>query len=159
MRWNVLWAALRDVVIAAIGLLLTAGWWLLMNYRLSGDLLGQKGVYDWLNEVLPGIVSIVPWTDSERFLNFVPGSLFQSIWYDGAWNQFLAPFAFNLVLTCIASVALFGVLKAFGQGGLYIKKRDFPIALLLTCSLAALAAVFIIAKTSIKRRGVSPMSA
>ena len=125
VRRNVLWAALRDVVIAATGFLLTAGWWLLMNYRLSGDPLGQKGVYDWLNEVLPGIVSIVPWTDSERFLNVVPGGLFQSIWYDGAWNQFLAPFAFNLVLTCIASVALFGVLKAFGQGGRYISKAGF----------------------------------
>ena len=153
VRRNVLWAALRDVVIAAMGLLLTAGWWLLMNYRLTGDPLGQKGVYDWLNEVLPGIVSIVPWTDGERFLNVVPGGLFQSIWYDGAWNQFLAPFAFNLVLTCIASVALFGVLKAFGQGGRYIKKRDFPIALLLACSLAAVAAVFIIAKTTLQAEG------
>lgn len=153
VRRKVLWAALRDVVIAATGFLLAAGWWLLMNYRLSGDPLGQKGVHDWLNEVLPGIVSIVSWTDRERFLNLVPGGLFQSIWYDGAWNQFLAPFAFNLALTCIASVALFGVLKAFGQGGRYIKKRDFPIALLLTCSLAALAAVFIIAKTSFQAEG------
>jgi hypothetical protein len=153
VRRNVLWAALRDGVIAAMGFLLTAGWWLLMNYRLSGDPLGQKGAFDWLNEVLPGIVSIVPWTDGERFLNFVPRTLFQSIWYDGAWNQFLAPFAFNLVLTCIASVALFGVLKALGQGGLYIKKRDFSIALLLTCSLAALAAVFIVAKTSVQAEG------
>ena len=153
VRWNDLSAALRDVVIAAIGLLLTAGWWLRLNYRLSGDLLGQKGVHDWLNKVLPGIISIVPWTDSERFLNFVPHCLFQSIWYDGAWNQFLAPFAFNLVLTCIASVALFGVLKAFVQGGLYIKKRDFPIALLMTCSLAALAVVFIIAKSATQAEG------
>lgn len=153
VRWNVVWAALRDVAIAAIGLLLTAGWWLLMNYRLSGDPLGQKGAHDWLNEVLPGVVSIVSWADGERFLNFVPGTLFQSIWYDGAWNQFLAPFAFNLVLTGIASVALFGVLKAFGQGGRYIKKGDFPIALLLTCSVAAVAAVFIIAKTSLQAEG------
>jgi dolichyl-phosphate-mannose-protein mannosyltransferase len=153
VRWNDLSAALRDVVIAAIGLILTAGWWLRLNYRLSGDLLGQKGVHDWLNKVLPGNISIVPWTDSERFLNFVPHCLFQSIWYDGAWNQFLAPFAFNLVLTCIASVALFGVLKAFVQGGLYIKKRDFPIALLMTCSLAALAVVFIIAKSATQAEG------
>ncbi len=147
------WAALRDVAIGAVGILLTAGWWLVMNWRLTGDPLGQKGAHNWLNEVLPGIVSIVPWTDGERFLNVVPGGLFQSIWYDGAWNQFLAPFSFNLVLTCIASVALFGVLKALWQGGRYIKKRDFPIALLLTCSLAAVAAVFIIARTSHQAEG------
>jgi hypothetical protein len=155
VRRNFLSTALRDGALAAIGFLLTAGWWLLMNYRLSGDPLGQKGAFDWLNEVLPGIgvVSIVPWTDGERFLNFVPATLFKSVWYDGAWNQFLAPFGFNLVLTCIASVALFGVLKALARGGFYIKKRDFPIALLLTCSLAALAAVFIIAKTSMQAEG------
>ena len=153
VRRQVLWAALRDVAIAATGFLLTAGWWLWINYRLTGDPLGQKGAHDWLNEVLPGIVSIVPWTDTERFLNVVPGGLFRSIWYDGAWNQFLAPFSFNLFLTCIAAVALFGVLKAFGQGGRYIQKRDFSIALLLTCSFAAFAVVFILAKTTLQAEG------
>lgn len=138
----------------AVGaVLLTAGWWLWMNYTQQGDPLGQAGVHEWLNQRLPGLISIVPWYDRERFLNFVPSQLMQSIWYNGGWNQFVAPFAFNLCLTLLAGISLFATTKALVDGGRIVRRHDRAVLLLFGCAAAAIAAVIIIAKSTTQAEG------
>lgn len=144
---------IRDAALAAAGFVITGGWWFVRNLLTGRDLLGQSGVTEWLNEVLPGNIAIVPWTDSERFLNFVPARLVRSSWYQGGWNQFFAPFGLNFTLSILALIALFCVAKRFLIGGRYVGKQTAPITLLMLTTAAAFATVIIIAKTTSQAEG------
>ena len=144
---------LRAVCLAVTGLALTSGWWMLLNYSRGGTLLGQRDTQDWLNHTYPGLIDVVPWTSVERFLNFVPSHLFRSIWYIGGWNQFVLPFAVNLVLALLAGVACFAIAKAYGDGGIWVRRFDPIIALHAGCCLAALASVLIIAHSTTQAEG------
>lgn len=144
---------LRAVCVAVAGLALTSGWWMLLNYSREGTLLGQRDTQDWLNQRYPGLISVVRWTDVERFLNFVPAHLFQSVWYIGGWNQFVLPFAMNLALDLIAGIACFAVAKAYVDGGIRVKRFDPIIALHAGCCMSALASVFIIAHSTTQAEG------
>lgn len=136
----------RNAAVAIVGFAAVAGWWLLRNYRMTGDPLGQAGVTEWLNSVLPGNVFIVSWTDSERFLNFVPARLVRSFWYQGGWNQFFAPFGINFFLSCLAAISIFGVCKALLNGGQQISKGDSKISLLFAAAVTGFGTVFLLAK-------------
>jgi uncharacterized membrane protein len=143
----------RTAILSVAGCLASSGWWLAHNFFSGSGWLGQKGAEQWLNERLPGLIARVPWTDQERFLNYVPSQLFQSIWYNGGWNQFVLPFAINLVFTLVSAVCCFGALKAVLRGGMTIRKLDRKVLILMGCCLMALAAVFIIARSTTQGEG------
>jgi hypothetical protein len=141
------------VCLTALGLAASSGWWMLRNYALDGTLLGQRDSLEWLRHVLPKAVVVVPWTDTERFLKFVPSHLFESLWYIGGWNQFVMPFWLNLILAVAAGVACFGVAKAYFQGGAWIRKFDPDTLLLVGCCVMAVLSVLIIARSSTQAEG------
>ena len=143
----------RSLGLSLAGWLASSGWWLAQNFASGKGLLGQKGVNSWLNEQLPGLIARVSWTDQERFLNYLPSQLFQSIWYNGGWNQFILPFAINLVFSLVAALCCFAALTALLRGGAFIRKRDPNILLLMGCCLMALAAVYIIGRTTTQGEG------
>jgi hypothetical protein len=143
----------RHFAIALGGGLASTGWWFFYNHFNSRGWLGQKGVSTWLNERLPGLISTVAWTDQERFLNFVPSQLFQTIWYNGGWNQFVLPFAFNLILALTAGVCCWQTSIALFRGNEMHRKFDPGLLLVMGCCLAALASVFIIARTTTQAEG------
>ena len=75
------------------------------------------------------------------------------MWYDGGWNQFIAPFALNLLPTVVAAISGFGVARAFVNGGVHTRRFDPVITLLAACSLAGAAAVLILARISMQAEG------
>jgi hypothetical protein len=133
--------------------LASSGWWLSQNFFNGKGWLGQKGAEQWLNEKLPGLISRVSWFDQERFLNFLPSELFNSIWYKGGWNQFVLPFAINLLFALLAAICCFGALRAFLRGGTFIRKLDPNVLFLMGCCVMALAAVYIIARSTTQGEG------
>jgi 4-amino-4-deoxy-L-arabinose transferase-like glycosyltransferase len=143
----------RNLGLALVGWAVTSGWWLAQNFASGKGLLGQKGANRWLNEQLPGLIARVSWFDQERFLNFLPSQLFQSIWYIGGWNQFVLPFGINLVFTLLAGICCFAALEALLRGGTFIRRRDPNVLLMMGCCLMALAAVYIIARTTTQGQG------
>ena len=143
----------RNFGLALAGGLASSGWWLAQNLSGGRGWLGQRGAEQWLNEKLPGLIVRVSWFDQERFLNFLPSELFQSIWYKGGWNQFVLPFAINLFFALLAAVCCFATLKAFLRGGRFIQKLDPNVLLLMGCCLMAVAAVWIIARSTTQGEG------
>ena len=139
---------LRTLVAALFGLGLTTGWWVWMNLHRGTGYLGQEGAREWLAAHVPGLISVVPWTDAERFLKYVPTELMNSLWYRGGWNQFQAPVAINLLLSLFALASWFVAAKAF-----YQRRFDPALGLLHACSVMGLAAVFIIAKSTTQAEG------
>jgi 4-amino-4-deoxy-L-arabinose transferase-like glycosyltransferase len=143
----------RNLGLALAGWAVTSGWWLAQNFSSGKGLLGQKGANRWLNEQLPGLIGKVSWMEQERFVNFLPSQLFQSIWYIGGWNQFVLPFGVNLFFSMLAAICCFAALRALLQGGTFIRKRDPNILLLMGCCLMALAAIYIIARSTTQAQG------
>jgi 4-amino-4-deoxy-L-arabinose transferase-like glycosyltransferase len=143
----------RNLGLALAGGLASSGWWLGQNFFSGKGWLGQKGAQEWLSERLPGLIARVSWNDQERFLNFLPSELFQSIWYKGGWNQFVLPFAINLLFAVLATICCFAALRAFLRGGRFIRKLDRNVLLLMGCCLMALAAVYIIARSTTQGEG------
>ncbi len=74
--------------------------------------MAERASNAWLASTLPRTIQPVSYFDTERFLNFVPQSLFQTLWYNGGWNQNIAPFGIYFVLWCIAAACLFETCKA-----------------------------------------------
>jgi hypothetical protein len=137
----------RNLGLALAGWAATSGWWLAQNFSDGKGLLGQKGAKGWLNQKLPGLIQKVSWTDQERFLNYLPSELFQSVWYRGGWNQFVLPFAINLAFALLAAICWFFALRALLRGGSFIQKGDRNVPLLIGCSLMGLAAIFFLGRT------------
>jgi len=107
---------LLHVGLLGAGFVLVAGWWFDRNRDLYGDVLGRQVSREYLRERLPTLVDPVSLLDAERFLYFLPENLFRSAWYTGGWNQFIGPFALNLVLWMLVGVALFAWGKALITG-------------------------------------------
>lgn len=144
-----------DVIIAAAAFLATSGWWFVRNYHLYGDVLAQHATNAYLQKLIPGLIAPVPWSNTERFLHFVPNSLMDTVWYDGGWNQFQAPSAFSAVLSGLALVSLVGAIIGLVRGGAFGESRDsrrVGLVLALTV-LAGLAAVLAVAKDSTQAEG------
>lgn len=146
-------ARLAAALAAFAGTVLTSGWWIFSNIERGVGLLGQREAFAWLDERLPGLITAVPWTDRERFLNFVPSQLLHTVWYNGAWNQFVAPFGFYLVLWLLLGASLFAMARAFLDGGSCVRRHDPGVILLAVCSAMALAAILIIAKSTTQAEG------
>lgn len=146
-------ARLAAVLAAAGGVAVTCGWWIFGNLQRGSGPLGQREALAWLDERLPGLIAPVPWTDRERFLNFVPSELFHTVWYNGAWNQFVAPFGFYLLLWVLLGASLLAMTRAFFDGGVCVRKREPGVILLCVCSVMGLAAILIIAKSTSQAEG------
>lgn len=132
--------------------LLVCGWWLMHNYVVYGDWLAVRASNDWLARQIPKTIRPVSFFNVERFLNFVPRTLFQTFWYNGGWNQLVAPFAVYGVLWWLAAVSLSEAfrlrLKKTGSG-LNIKH----LSLLWTSALAGILTVLIIAQQTYQAEG------
>lgn len=143
------------LALAAIGFVLVAGWWFTRNEVLYGELLARGISREYLRGQLPGLIDPAPLWDAERFLYFLPDSLFRTAWYTGGWNQFIGPFAVNFALWLIAGVALFAwgrVLVGGSPASVWtIGSRE---AVCLTASaLAGLAAVVLVARDTLQAEG------
>lgn len=148
--------ARRLVHLAAMtaGFALAAGWWFGRNIATYGDALAREDANAYLRALIPGLIAPTSWTDRERFLDFVPEHLVQTIWYTGGWNQLFAPFAVNLALTMLAAVALFAAGRAYvvGRAAGWVADRRVGTVLAL-CIVAGLAAVTLIAKDTLQAEG------
>jgi 4-amino-4-deoxy-L-arabinose transferase-like glycosyltransferase len=144
-----------QIGLAGLGFLLAAGWWFSRNHVPYHDLLARDISRDYLRPLLPGLVDPVPIWDADRFLYFVPESLFRTAWYAGGWNQFVGPFAVNLVLWLAVGVAL----CAWGQAVLagprvtsWTIPRPEAVCLSVT-ALAGLGAVVLVARDTLQAEG------
>jgi hypothetical protein len=141
--------------LAGVGFLLAAGWWFSRNQALYHDVLARDISRDYLRPLIPGLVDPVPIWDADRFLYFVPESLFRTAWYTGGWNQFIGPFAANFVLWLAVGVALFAwcrvVIARPGAAGWTIARPE-AICLTLT-ALAGLTAVMLVARDTLQAEG------
>lgn len=138
----------------AAGVLLVSGWWFDRNHDVYGDYLARQASRDYLRERLPTLVDPVSLLDADRFLYFVPETLFRSAWYTGGWNQFVGPVAVNLVLWMIVGVALFAWVKTTlvdGAPGWTIHRRVWVT--ISGFALAGLAAVVLVALETTQAEG------
>ena len=97
---------LVDCALAAAGSLAVSSWWFVHNKVLYGQLLATKATMAYLKAWIPALVDPVPWTNSKRFLHFVPSHLFGSVWYDGDWNEYQLPNWMNSALWVFAAVSV-----------------------------------------------------
>jgi hypothetical protein len=132
-----------------------SGWWFLRNDDLYGDYLARKISRDYLRAGVPGLIDPVSLFDADRFLYFLPETLFRSAWYAGGWNQFFGPFALNLLLWMVVGAALFAWARAILAGprepGWTIQRRDAVCLSLF--ALAGLVAVVIVALETTQAEG------
>ncbi len=89
---------LADSALAVAGALAASLWWFVRNKVLYGQFLASRATLAYLKAWLPPLVVPVSWTNTSRFLHFVPSQLFRSVWYDGGWNQFDLPKWMNFFL-------------------------------------------------------------
>jgi 4-amino-4-deoxy-L-arabinose transferase-like glycosyltransferase len=152
------WRALAgDCAFAAAAALAVSSWWFARNQALYGQFLASRASLAYLKAWSPALVVPVPWTSSARFVHFVPSQLFQTIWYDGAWNQFLLPKWMNMALWCLAALSLAPVVYALtspARRHALVEGCGSLAALAAAGSIAAgVAAVAIIAKTTTQAQG------
>jgi uncharacterized membrane protein len=76
------------------------------NYVHYGEWLALRVSSERLATILPRTLQPVHGFDIDRFLDFVPSTLFRTFWYNGSFNQLVAPFAFYAVLWFLASLCL-----------------------------------------------------
>ena len=93
-----------DCVIIALSALLVCGCWLFHNRVRYGDWLAMQASTDWLTRQIPRSMRTASFFDLERSLNFIPQTLFRTFWYNGGFNQLVAPFAIYWLLWLIAGV-------------------------------------------------------
>jgi hypothetical protein len=63
------------------------------------------------------------------------------------------PFGINLFLSLLAAICCFAALRALLRGGTFIRQRDPNVLLLMGCCLMALAAIYIIARSTTQAQG------
>jgi membrane associated rhomboid family serine protease len=63
------------------------------------------------------------------------------------------PFGLNLFFSMLAAICCFAALRALLRGGTFIRRRDPNILLLIGCCLMALAAIYIIARSTTQAQG------
>ncbi|CAN5478223.1 hypothetical protein BH20VER3_BH20VER3_08550 [soil metagenome] len=143
---------LADSLIIVLVGLLVCGWWLFHNRALYGDWLAMRASSDWLALRLPKTMKPVPFYDVERFLNFVPQTLFRTFWYNGGFNQLVAPFAIYCVLWWLAAVSLAQAFKV----QIISKESTLStqhLSLLWAATLAGAVAVLLIAQQTFQAEG------
>jgi 4-amino-4-deoxy-L-arabinose transferase-like glycosyltransferase len=138
-----------------VSFLLVSGWWFLRNNDLYGEYLARETSRDYLRSGIPGLIDPVSLLDADRFLYFLPETLFRSVWYAGGWNQFFGPFALNLLLWMVVGAALFvwarSILAEPREAGWTIGRRE-AVSLSLF-ALAGLVAVVIVALDTTQAEG------
>lgn len=144
---------LLDLAIIVVITLRVSGGWLLHNKRIYGEWFAEQATQAWLDPRLPRTIRPVSYFDAERFLDFVPKTLFRTFWYNGGWNQQIAPFGFYFVLWCLAAVCGFASVRSTLL--LAQKERVAPKAtyLLWTSLLGAAAAIYLIARQTTQAEG------
>jgi hypothetical protein len=146
---------LLQLGLLGLGFLLVSGWWFLRNNDLYGEFLAREISRDYLRAGLPGLIDPVSIFDADRFLYFLPETLFRSAWYAGGWNQFFGPFALNLLLWMVVGAALFAWARAILAGpreaGWTIGRRE--AVCLSIFALAGLAAVVLVALETTQAEG------
>jgi uncharacterized membrane protein len=146
---------LAHLGLLAAGFLLVTGWWFWRNNDLYGEYLAREISRDYLRSGIPGLIDPVSLLDADRFLYFLPETLFRSVWYAGGWNQFFGPFALNLLLWMVVGAALFAWAKAILAGpreaGWTIGRRQAVCLSLF--AMAGLAAVVLVALDTTQAEG------
>ena len=139
-------------LVIIISSLLICGWWLLHNQTHYGDCLAIRASSDWLAARLPRTMQPVSFFDLERFLNFVPQTLFRTFWYNGGFNQLAAPFAFYCVLWFLAAISLGEAFKSQ-----FLRKGSASTTghgiLLWLAAFAGIVAVLLIARQTFQAEG------
>jgi Dolichyl-phosphate-mannose-protein mannosyltransferase len=148
-------AKLLHLGLLGVGFLLVTGWWFLRNDDLYGDFLAREISRDYLRAGLPGLIDPVSIFDADRFLYFLPETLFRSAWYAAGWNQFFGPFALNLLLWMVVGAALFAWTRVIVAGpreaGWTMGRRE-AVCLSVFAS-AGLAAVVLVALETTQAEG------
>jgi len=151
------WSLLADSALAGTGALAASLWWFVRNEVLYGQFLASRATLAYLKAWLQPLVVPVSWTNTARFLHFVPSQLFRSVWYDGGWNQFDLPKWTNLLLWILAALSMISaavVLRTRGWREVLLPS----VSRLALCGiagsvLAGIAAVLIIAQTTTQAEG------
>ena len=151
------WRLLADSVLAVAGALAASLWWFVLNKALYGQFLASRATLAYLKAWLPPLVVPVSWTNTGRFLHFVPSQLFRSVWYDGGWNQFDLPRWMNVLLWFLAALSMISaavMLRAKRwRGALRPSVSGLALWGIAGALLAGIAAVLIIAQTTTQAEG------
>jgi 4-amino-4-deoxy-L-arabinose transferase-like glycosyltransferase len=144
-----------DVLAAALSFAAVTIPYFYRNYNLYGEILAQRVSNDYLSRAIPGLIVPVGLTDEARFQNFVPLSAMQTVWYNGGWNQFVAPFLPYLILSLLGGVGIFSGLRAYAVGATSMDiKLDWRAGVsLLAGLLAGIAAIVRVAMDAIQAEG------
>jgi len=151
------WRLLADSALAVAGALAASLWWFIRNKALYGQFLASRATLSYLKAWLPPLVVPVSWTNTGRFLHFVPSQLFRSVWYDGGWNQFDLPKWMNVLLWILAALSMISaavMLRAKRwRGALRPSVSGLALWGIAGALLAGIAAVVIIAQTTTQAEG------
>jgi 4-amino-4-deoxy-L-arabinose transferase-like glycosyltransferase len=151
------WQLLADSALALAGALAAALWWFVRNKVLYGQFLASRVTLAYLKAWLPPLVVPVSWTNTGRFLHFVPSQLFRSVWYDGGWNQFDLPKWMNLLLWSLAAISMTSAAVVLRtrrwRGALRPSLSGLALFAIAGAVLAGIAAVLIIAQTTTQSEG------
>jgi 4-amino-4-deoxy-L-arabinose transferase-like glycosyltransferase len=151
------WRLLADSVLAVAGALAASLWWFVLNKALYGQFLASRATLAYLKAWLPPLVVPVSWTNTGRFLHFVPSQLFRSVWYDGGWNQFDLPRWMNVLLWILAALSMISaavMLRAKRwRGALRPSVSGLALWGIAGALLAGIAAILIIAQTTTQAEG------
>ena len=142
-----------DPLLVIGGFLLVTGWWFFRNQQLYGDPLAQRASNAYLKQWLPPLIQPVSWFDSQRFLHFVPSSLFSTGWYDGDWNQLLLPKAVNQLLWVTAAFCIVMFVISWVRTSAMPVESHFVSLVLFGSMFAGLLALFIIARDTMQAEG------
>jgi len=144
---------LLDPLLVLVGLFSVTGWWFIRNQHLYGDPLAQRASNAYLKQWLPALIQPVSWLDSQRFLHFVPSSLFSTGWYDGDWNQLRLPKVVNQLLWVAAALCVVIFLVSWIRTSAMSRERLFVHLVLVGSMLAGLLALFIVAQDTKQAEG------
>jgi len=151
------WRLLADSALAVAAALAASLWWFVRNKVLYGQFLASRATLAYLKAWLPPLVVPVSWTNTGRFLHFVPSQLFRSVWYDGGWNQFALPKWMNILLWILAALSMISavvVLRAKRwRGALSPSVSGLAVCGIAGAVLAGIAAVLVIAQTTTQAEG------
>jgi hypothetical protein len=151
------WRLLGDSALAVAGGLASSLWWFVRNKVLYGQFLASRATLAYLKAWLAPLVVPVSWTNTGRFLHFVPSQLFRSVWYDGGWNQFDLPKWMNLLLWILAALSMISaavMLRVRGwRGALRPSVSGLALWGIAGAVVAGIAAVLIIAQTTTQAEG------
>jgi uncharacterized membrane protein YhaH (DUF805 family) len=151
------WRLIADSALAVAGALAASLWWFIRNKALYGQFLASRATLSYLKAWLPPLVVPVSWTNTGRFLHFVPSQLFRSVWYDGGWNQFDLPKWMNVLLWILAALSMISAAAMLRvrrwRGALRPSVSGLALWGIAGALLAGIAAVVIIAQTTTQAEG------